>query len=225
MYLTIQPDTKSQLFRYLLKIANQWHVLNSNLKFPSMCALDFSTIIKECPTFNQFFRKTVIIGAQCSVIFFSESMKENLSNATNLYFDGTFKKCPKQFYQLWTVFVDFGRHILPGIHCLLTSKSEEIYTVTLANIKEIVPQMSPSCAMGDWEQASRNAIKIAYPSVTLYGCSFHHKQAVWRKITKLGLITLFHASSTFKRYIKSIMNLPLHSVEHIEATFTSSILH
>ena len=52
-----------------------------------MCALDFSTIIKECPTFNQFFRKTVIIGDQCSVIFFSESMKENLSNATNLYFD------------------------------------------------------------------------------------------------------------------------------------------
>ena len=56
-------------------------------------------------------------------------------NATNLYFDGTFKKCPKQFYQRWTVFVEFGRHILPGIHCLLTSKSEEIYTNTLANIK------------------------------------------------------------------------------------------
>ena len=190
-----------------------------------MCALDFSTIIKECPTFNQFLRKTVIIGDQCSVIFFSESMKENLSNATNLYFDGTFKKCPKQFYQLWTVFVDFGRHILHGIHCLLTSKSEEIYTATLANIKEIVPQMSPSCAMGDWEQASRNAIKTAYPSITLYGCLFHHNQAVWRKITKLGLVTLFHASSTFKRYIKSIMNLPLLPVEHIEATFTSSILH
>ena len=95
-------------------------------------------------------------------------MKENLSNTTNLYFDGTFKKCPKQFYQIWYVFVQFGRHTLPGIHCLLTGKSEEIYIATLAKIKEIFPQMSPSCAMGDWEQASRKAIKTAYPSITLY---------------------------------------------------------
>ena len=148
-------------------------------------------------------------------------------NATNLYFDGTFKKCPKQFYQLWTVFVEFGRHILPGIHCLLTSKSEEIYTNTSANIKELVPLMNPSSAMGDWEEAPRKAIKTAYPRITLYGCLFHNNnnQAVWRKITKLGLVTLFHSSSTFKRYIKSIMNSPLLPLEHIEATFTSSLLH
>ena len=86
--------------------------------------------------------------------------------------------------------------------------------------------MNPSSAMGDWEEAPRKAIKTAYPSITLYGCLFHHNnQAVWRKIIKLGLVTLFHSSSTFKRYIKSIMNSPLLPLEHIEATFTSSLLH
>ena len=59
----------------------------------------------------------------------------------------------KQFFQLWTLFLDFGRHVLPAIHCLLTCKSEAIYTATLSRIKELVPQMNPSSAMGDWDQA------------------------------------------------------------------------
>lgn len=94
----------------------------------------------------------------------------------------SFNNCESMVYRaLWTIFVDFGRHsILPGIHCLLTSKSEEIYTM-LANIKEIVPQKSPSCVMGDWEQASRNAIKTTYPNITLYGCLFHHNQPCGEK--------------------------------------------
>ena len=60
-----------------------------------MCALEFTTIIKECAKFNQFFKKTVVVREQCSVIFFSENTKENLMNAANLHFDGTFKKCLK----------------------------------------------------------------------------------------------------------------------------------
>ena len=56
------------------------------------------------------------------------------------------------------LFVEFRRHILPGIHCLLTSKSEEIYTATLANIKELVSQMNPSSAMGE------NILKPLYTS-------------------------------------------------------------
>ena len=182
-------------------------------------AFEFSTIIKDCTNFGQFNKATVVIGEHCSVIFYSENMHEYLSVATNVFFDGTFKKCPKQFFQLWTLFVEFGRYVLPAIHCLLTSKSEDIYTATLLKIKQLAPQLSPSSAMGDWEPAARNAIKTAYPSISLYGCWFHHNQAILKKITKLGLVKEYHANDSFKNFLKSIMNLPLLPSEHIEHTF------
>ena len=101
---------------------------------------------------------------------YSNNILEYLDAETNTYFDGTFKKCPKQFLQLWTIFIEFGRYVLPAIHCLLTSKSEQIYIATLLKIKELLPQLSPSSAMSDWEGGARNAIKIVY-----------HNQAVWER--------------------------------------------
>ena len=64
---------------------------------------------------------------------------------------GCFQKCPKQFFQLWKLYIQYGRHVLPAIHCLMTCKSEAIYTATLFKIKAIAPQMNPLSAMGDWE--------------------------------------------------------------------------
>ena len=61
----------------------------------------------------------------------------------------------------------------------MTCKSEAIYTATLFKIKAIALQMNPLSAMGDWETASRNGIKTVYPNIALYGCWFHHNQAVW----------------------------------------------
>ena len=180
-------------------------------------ALEFSTIIEDCPNFGQFCKGTVVIGDQCSVIFIQ--IHEYLSNVTNVFFDGTFKKCPKQYLQLWTLFVEFGRYVLPAFHCLLTCKSEDIYTATLLRIKQLAPQLSPSSAMSDWEPAARNAIKTAYPSISLYGCWFHHNQAVWKKINKLGLVLEYHANNNFKHFLKSVMTLPMLPSEDITPTF------
>ena len=54
-------------------------------------ALEFSTIIKDCLAFNQYFKETVVVGEDCSKILYSENVYECLSCATNIYFDGTFK--------------------------------------------------------------------------------------------------------------------------------------
>ena len=75
--------------------------------------------------------------------------------------------------------------------------------------------MNPLSAVGDWETASRNAIKTVYPNIAL----FHHNRAVWRKITKLGLVTLFHTNASFKKFLKSIRFLPLLPLEHIIPMF------
>ena len=83
-----------------------------------------------------------------------------LSNVEDIHFDGTFySTVPSQFYQSWTIFARFGRHILPVIHCLLTAKHEELYTAVLAKIHELLPQLIPLNGMSDWEKWARNAIK------------------------------------------------------------------
>ena len=41
--------------------------------------------------------------------------------------DGTFKIVPHPFYQLFTIHFIWLKRALPGIYCLLTSKSEEVY--------------------------------------------------------------------------------------------------
>ena len=87
-------------------------------------ALEFSTIIKDCFAFNQYFKETVVVGEGCYVFFIQKKSSECLiSYATNVYFDETFKKCPKQFFQLSTLFLQFGRHVLPAIYAPLYFKS------------------------------------------------------------------------------------------------------
>ena len=59
-------------------------------------------------------------------------MMNVLSQTTDIQFDGTFLTVPVQFYQLWAISVVVDRDTHPAIHCLLTYKSEELYTAILA---------------------------------------------------------------------------------------------
>ena len=111
----------------------------------------------------------------------------------HIYFDGTFYMVPSQFYQLWTIFACFGRHVLPVNHCLLTTKKhEEIYTAVLTRIHELVPQLKPIHGMSDWEKGARNAVKREFQGNHLRGCHFHYTQCIWRKIQKLGLSPVYY---------------------------------
>ena len=62
--------------------------------------------------------------SKLSNLFFSDVVTSTLSNVEDIHFDGTFYTVPPHFYQLWTTFARFGRHILQVIHCLLTAKHE-----------------------------------------------------------------------------------------------------
>ena len=78
----------------------------------------------------------------------------------------------------------------------MTSISEAIYTATSFNIKAIAPQMNPLSAMGDcfmlWIHNSLSKHRIIWMLV-------HQNQALWRRITKLGLVTLFHTYTSFHK--------------------------
>ena len=106
--------------------------------------------------YNKF---SVTCDGQTGVVFFSDQMKTFMAEVTNIQFDGTFYTVPNRFYQLWTIFVSVVRNTLPAIHCLLTSKKQELYQAVLERLKENIPLFRPIASMSDWEPASRNALE------------------------------------------------------------------
>ena len=89
------------------------------------------------------------------MIFFSDKLDTFISEICGVHFDGTFQTVPNQLYQLWTILFCVGRHCLPAIHCLMTSKEEELYTAVIHKIKSLLPQFLPLSTMSDWEQDER----------------------------------------------------------------------
>ena len=101
-------------------------------------------------------------------------MMNLLDEITDIQFDGTFYTVPVQFYQLWTIFVVVDRYTLPAIHCLMTSKSQELYIVILGRIFSNLPNFKPTTVVSDWESAPRNSFKQIYPNTNINGCWFHY---------------------------------------------------
>ncbi|KAI6650563.1 hypothetical protein LOD99_7613 [Oopsacas minuta] len=114
-----------------------------------------------------------------------------------------------------TVIVDVGRHAIPAVHCLLTNKDDELYVAVIQKIRELVPQLEPDCAMSDWEQAARNAVKRVYPGIRVNGCWFHYTQAIWRKTQKYGLASTCRGNLECASFVKKIMAIPFLPAELI----------
>ena len=112
------------------------------------------------------------------------------------------------------------RHTLPAIHCLMTSKSQDLYKSILENLNLNVPDFQPSATMSDWEPAPRNAFKQVYPNIKLYGCWFHFTQRIWMKSQKLGLSESFRSNPEVTKYIKQLMAIPFLPPSLISPTFS-----
>ena len=144
-------------------------------------------------------------------------MKNYLSEISKIQSDGTFYTVRTQFSQLWTIILVIDRHALPGIHCLMTSKDQELYTAILAKIHSLVPDFIPEISISDWEPAPRNALKEMYLTIQNEGCWFHFTQRIWAKTQKLGLVHRFHhnpgittnnAAESYHAKLKSIIKTP-----------------
>ena len=121
-------------------------------------AVEFSQMITSSQ-FTIYFKGKVEVGCDVGVSFFGCDDEYTLKCRKYSFWWYVIYGVPSQFYQLWTIFVRFGRHILSVIHCPLTAKYEELYTAVLAKIHEHVPQLIPINGMSDWEKGARNAIK------------------------------------------------------------------
>ena len=122
--------------------------------------------------------------------------------------DGTFKSCPRQFMQMYTIFVDVCGYVFPAIFILMTRRTVPLYTAIFQKLLELFPTFSPTHVMADFESAPITALQ-SLVQVEASGCWFHYVSANLKKVRKLGLTDEFRNNPAVKKAIKLIMCLPL----------------
>ena len=119
--------------------------------------------------------------------------------------DGTFKCCPKGYYQLYNI---LGKDkntglIIPLIFVLMSHKSYDIYYYVFEYIKaflkkeEVIFDKERTSFMLDFEKSSRKALKNVFQQSNILGFYFHYVKALWSKSQKRG----FDKKKYFIRYI------------------------
>ena len=129
------------------------------------------------------------------VIFTSSFQIKNISKCTQIYIDGTFKLCPKGYYQIINIggFLPYINGILPIFMIPITGKSEFVYNSIFNEVKKIIENFGitkkniPSRFMLDFEASLQNAVRKNFPESKINGYFFHYVKLLWEKAKKLGL--------------------------------------
>lgn len=155
------------------------------------------------------------------ILVFGGEISENLLIKGKIFFfDGTFKSSPKQFYQLYTIHVDWGSsdsetNVHPVLFVFLPNKKETTYIDLLLQLKEYYLEWTPEMIKLDFEAAVINACEKILPNTRLSGCNFHFNQCLWRKIQSLGLTELYREDPEIRkvcRMFSALAYLPLEDV-------------
>ena len=140
------------------------------------------------------------LGADRILIFASPEQLQVLQSAEHFLVDGTFKVTPEIFYQVFIIHAVYREHVVPVIYSLLRRKDAGTYTRLIDEVVKIAPNWLPASVMMDFEQASINAFKKKFPSVSLSGCYFHLRQSLHRKLQVIQnlLSSTTHPNSSFR---------------------------
>lgn len=118
----------------------------------------------------------VIISCTTNLAFLANTAEE-------IFVDGTFKSCPKFFYQLYTIHGLCNGHYIPLVYALLPGQSEEIYRNMWKCLIDICSarnmQLGASVIHADFEFAMLTALRDIFPTAVIKCCRFHLGQAWW----------------------------------------------
>lgn len=145
-------------------------------------------------------------GETEKILFFStNNAKAFITNSAEKkpqYFgDGTFKRVPKPFYQLYTVHVDVGTNsttttnVVPILFALLPNKTENTYCRFFMLLRNTMGLIIEKFKF-DYELAQLNACESIFPNCEIKGCFYHFNRAVWRKAKYLKIDTSMEGRKT-----------------------------
>lgn len=139
------------------------------------------------------------ILAFCTLEFF-----QILCAAKHIYMDGTFSVCPAIFYQYFTIhtFIGENRRLIPLMHCLLSGKTQNIYTRLFTEIKRKANEFNLDVcwetSMSDFETGLLPALHVAFPPPFIRrGCFFHFTNAVFRWIQERLMVSVPNCTKYF----------------------------
>lgn len=118
------------------------------------------------------------------VLVYSSPNVKDFSDVKWILIDGTFKRCPKQFYQCVT-FLSRERRtgtFFPLCHCLLPNKCSDTYKLMFSVVSEQFPMPNLEFVTVDFEKALINAVKSWISGknrpVHILGCKFHFSKCL-----------------------------------------------
>ena len=153
------------------------------------------------------------------IIFYSDTMMEKLCENRIWAMDGTFEVVPKPFYQLVTLSYLKQNHVFPVVFALLKNKRHTTYLNFFQILGQLSPLISPLMIKIDFEQAAISAIQIYFPDCQISTCQFHLGQALFRRIQKNGLQSLYNIDINVKKYTKALTALAYVRFERISEAF------
>ena len=136
-------------------------------------------------------------------IWASNSQILRAQKADHIYIDGTFDYKPFAFSQLICIITNdlVIEYPKPLFYILVNNKEQVMYENFFLEIYHILTNNKklPLHLKGitvDFEQAQINALNVVFPNISLTGCLFHLKQAMWRwcRSNRLTLKTNIHQS-------------------------------
>ncbi|CAM4952107.1 unnamed protein product [Rotaria socialis] len=140
------------------------------------------------------------------IIFTTKSNLTALKQSKHWFADGTFKVCPNDFYQLFTLHALMTSTIIPLVYGLLIGKSSNDYS---GFFKKVLDQddFRPETILSDFESGTIKTIKEMLPNTTHKGCLFHFGQCVWRQVQSKGLSTKYQEDENFRLNVKMLIGL------------------
>ena len=113
-----------------------------------------------------------------------------------LYVDGTFRICPRGFYQVLNIggYYEDINGIVPVFLIPTRGKSEYLYNMIFNDVKKIIIDANinlsdiPKYIMADFEVGLQRALKTSFPNSLIRVCFFHFVKCLWDRAKKYVLI-------------------------------------
>lgn len=140
------------------------------------------------------------------IVFTTASNLGILKSCKHWFADGTFKVCPDEFYQMFTLHGLFKSQIVPLVYGLLMGKKAEDYDDFFKVVMD-EGDFNPETILTDFEAATIKSVKGLFPRALHKGCLFHYGQCVWRKIQDLGLKKKYQEDESFHASVKKLIAL------------------
>lgn len=160
--------------------------------------------------------RCIVFGLRANLNFLNQTISSDGSASTNIriFADGTFKTCPRLFYQVYTVHSIVKDKMFPIIYALLPNKQYNTYDHLLRVLKHelysIGIDWAPAQFQIDYENGMMKAIRTVLPNCLIKGCYFHYCQAIIHKSGILGLSRFYHQPHhVVRQFIRYCLVLPL----------------